>query len=209
MMTLKILAVTDIHGNKICIKNILKKLKREEDRGKPVDYIVCCGDFTVFQHSMLTVLDWLNKLPKKVILIHGNHENAEQVRKACRQRKNIIYIHRKALRVQKDYVFLGYGGGGFALTDERFVAWSSNMMKKMKKEDRIILMTHGPAYGTNLDLVSEDHHCGNKDYTFFIKKYQPTLYLSGHIHECFGHSEKIKKSVLLNPGPFGIVVDIK
>lgn len=207
-MGIKILAFSDMHGNKPCLADIKKKLKREEKKKKPVDYIVCCGDFTVFETKMKTILSWINKLGKPVILIHGNHEEARAVRKLCKLYKNLTFIHKKIHRVKDDIVFVAYGGGGFSMTDRKFTAWGKKIMRKVKKKEKVILLTHGPPYGTKLDLVI-DEHVGNKAYTQFVKKYKPTLYLSGHIHECFGNVDKIKKTTLLNPGPFGVVLEVK
>ena len=84
---MKILAFTDIHGSDISLKRIQQKIKSE----KP-DLLVCAGDISIFEHGIVGILRKLNWLGKKIIMVHGNHEDEDSFPKYVKNLKNIRYI---------------------------------------------------------------------------------------------------------------------
>jgi Icc-related predicted phosphoesterase len=197
---MKILAVVDTHGSRKAMGEIRKKAKK-------ADIILCCGDITVFGIEQNKILKEWDELGKDVLMLHGNHELETELRHQCESSKNIKFMHRALLRKNKS-VFLGYGGGGFAIRDERFERWMRIVEKKIKKDDKIVLMLHGPPYGTRIDELTKGTYCGNKSYTKWIKKIKPHLVVCGHIHENFEKKDKIGKTLIVNPGPFGMMTEI-
>jgi len=71
----------------------------------------------------------------------------------------------------------------------------------------MVFVFHQPPYNTKLDKVYESKS-GNKDYADFIKKHTPDLVICGHIHENFKKRDKIKRTIIINPGPDGENVEI-
>ncbi len=195
---MKILAFTDLHGS-------LESLKKVEKKAKNCDLIICTGDFTVFSRHTKKILEQINKLPKKVILIHGNHEDEEQISALCLRLKNIEFIHKKIMEVLVDgkkYTLIGYGGGGFSIRDEHF----DKFMSRHTKHENIILLTHAPVYGTKLDMLWE--HRGSKSIRDYIRAAKPVLAVCGHFHEHFNEEDKIKDTRIINPGPDGTIIEI-
>ena len=192
---MKILAFTDLHGN-------LENLWKIKNKAKKADIIICAGDFTVFEKDIRKVLKEINNLGKKVLLINGNHENEERVENECKKLANIEFIHKKRHSIEK-YTIIGYGGMGFSLRDRDFERFTNKFLKKKY----LILVTHAPPYGTKIDLLWE--HRGSKSITDFIKKASPLLAISGHFHEHFGHNDAIRKTIILNPGPKGTLIEIE
>lgn len=191
---MKLLAFTDLHLDFDSLREIKKN-------AKDADILVCAGDFTVFGRNTKLILEKINKLGKKVILIPGNHEDEDVVEKECKKLPNILYIHKKAIEIN-GFLFVGWGGGGFALVDREFEKFTS----KFENKKNIILITHAPPYKTKLDLLWE--HRGCKSITNFIKKAKVLLAISGHFHENFGEIDYVGKSVLVNPGPDGMIIEI-
>ncbi len=198
---MKILAFTDPHGSTAALKKIIKLAKSQ----KP-DVLLCPGDFTIFEQQMHKLLKKLDAINIPLLIIPGNHESAHSLGKAVKKYKNIIFLHKTFCRMGK-YLFLGYGEGGFSLTDRAFTTWSNKIIKKAKKGDYVVLMTHGPPHNTKLDEIMGEH-CGNKDYTKFIKKNKIPLVFCGHIHETFEIVDKIGKSKVVNPGPYGMIFSV-
>jgi len=196
---MKILAFTDTHGSDKALKGVKKKAKN-------VDLIICLGDFTIFGHNQKRILKKINSLGKKILLLHGNHEVIREVKKDLKDLKNIKFMHNNIHKEGK-ILFLGWGGGGFALKEPDFKDLVKKFKAKKKKDNKIVLLTHGPPYGTILDLIW-DQHCGCKTYTSFIKKYKPAFALSGHLHENNNKKQKYGKTMLINPGPHGKVISI-
>lgn len=201
---MKILAFTDIHGSLIALRRIEQKVKAQ----KP-DIIVCAGDISIFEHGIIGLIKRLNRLNKKTIIIHGNHEDEHTFTKLSNLFKNIIFIHKKHF-IEDNALFLGYGGGGFSIIDKGFDKIAKTKFKKMikgNKGKKIILVTHAPPYRTKLDKLIQGH-CGSKSIRNFVEKSNIDLLICGHLHENFGKEDKIGKTKIINPGPFGKIVAV-
>lgn len=192
---MKILAFVDLHGR----MRFLSKLKSKAEKA---DVIVCAGDFTVFQAGMRRILSAFNRLGKKVLLVHGNHEDDRAVEDACSGLGNIVFIHKKSYAVG-NYLFIGYGGMGFSAADSGFERFSKRFVGKKN----VVLVTHAPPHNTKLDSVWGNHQ-GNKSITSFIRQAKPLLAVCGHLHENEGKEDNIGKTRVINPGPGGKMVEI-
>jgi len=197
---MKILAFVDLHGDSGFLKKIVKRAKQDD-----IDLVVCAGDFTVFESGAGYILKTLNSIGKPVLLIPGNHETPEMTKKAEKEFENIVDLHEKMWK-KDDYLFLGYGTGGFARQDARFRKVAREWRRKVKDE-KIIMMMHGPPYGTKLDEVMGEK-AGNKDFTMSIKRLIPKLVICGHLHENAGKLDFIGKTQVINPGYEGMVIEI-
>ena len=199
---MKILAFTDTHGSLLALRRIEQKVRIQ----KP-DLLVCSGDVSIFEHGILGIMRRLNKLNKKIIMVHGNHEDDSTFRKLSRIFKNVIFIHKNYF-IEGNILFLGYGGGGFSVVDKEFENIAKIKFKKIiqkNKNKKIILVTHAPPYKTNLDKLIQGH-CGNKSIRNFVQKNKIDFLICGHLHENFGREDKIGKTKAINPGPFGKII---
>lgn len=198
--TMKILAFSDVHGDISTLERFKKEIKH-----KKIDLVLCAGDFTFFENHIEIMMKKLSELGTEVLLIHGNHEYDEVVKLLAKKYKNLHFIHKKAKRID-NYVFVGYGGGGFSLKDSEFVKTMKSL--NLTKKEKVILMTHAPVYGTKIDVVPGYGHVGNKDYRKFIENNNIILAVAGHIHECFGKEDKLGKAKVISPGYMGKIVVI-
>ena len=199
---MKFLVFTDIHEDKKSLLTLTKRA-REED----IDFVICTGDFSTFGRGLVNVLTAFQNIGKKFYFIPGNHEeHSDVLQKALPTFPNCINLHCKALKIQ-DYIFLGYGGGGFTQEDAEFRKIAREWYGKFKGR-KIVFLTHGPAFHTKLDLL-HDRHVGNKDYRKFIERMNPRLVISGHLHETVGLIDTINKTKLVNPGWEGMVIELK
>ena len=195
---MKILALVDLHGSMNTIKKIAELAKKEK-----VDYIISAGDHTIFSDSHKEIINKFDEIGLPVIMMHGNHEDESTTRKLCAGTKNVKFMHKEVLE-HGDCVIMAYGGGGFATKDHQFEAWANKAMMKIPEGKKILLVTHAPPYGTKLDPIL-DQPAGCKSIRNFIKRVQPKLAISGHLHENAGARDKIDKTKLVNPGPWGMV----
>jgi len=81
------------------------------------------------------------------------------------------------------------------------------MIKKNDKYKKKVLVVHGPPYGTRLDKLGRNH-AGNKSIRYFIERNNINYVICGHLHENFGKEDRIKKTNVINPGPFGKIIDL-
>ncbi len=212
---MKILAFTDIHGNAkslgyVSISQTLKRLEqfKKTIKKEHIDVAVCIGDFTFFNEHVELLLKKIADLGVDVLLVHGNHEDEMEVRILSKQYPSIHFMHKKMKKIG-NYTFIGYGGDGFSRRDPEFVATMKTLTKKLDKKEKIIFISHEPPYGTKIDYREGYGHVGSVDYREFIDKNNVVLALAGHIHECFGEEQKLKKVLVLDPGPDGRIINLE
>lgn len=196
---MKILAFVDTHGN-------LNLLDKAISKSKDIDLIICCGDLSNFGRNFKEGINKLKKLKKLVLIIHGNHETSELIDSVCDD-KNIINLHKKSYELN-DYLFFGFGGGGFHTLNKDFENVTKKFKSTIKKNSKIILITHGPPYGTKLDFIDDCGYVGCKSMRKFIEENNVLLNICGHIHENLGKIDHIKKTLIVNPGPSGRIIKV-
>ena len=197
---MKLFVFVDLHGNKASLKKIIARSKK-----KDIEAVICAGDFTIFSSSQKELLSKLNKIGKPVLIVHGNHEDDDELRKDCKLFKNCYFIHNNKFRLG-EYLFIGWGGGGFSYIDRGFEKNSKRFKKWIKEDDKVVLITHAPPYKTKIDEIGGEH-AGNKSIRKFIEQVRPVLAVSGHLHECVGE-DFIKKTKVINPGYKGKMLNI-
>lgn len=197
---MKILAFTDMHGSGAAYR----KIKTNANLHKP-DVLACAGDITIFENKITFWLRKLNSIGKPVVIVHGNHEEPSSFNTNLR---NIHFAHKKHF-ILNNTLFLGYGGGGFSDVDEEFrkTGEKFNDIIAKNKDKKIIFITHAPPYKTRLDNLNGEH-CGNKTLRHFIDRNRIDLHVCGHLHENFGREDKIKHTRIVNPGPFGKMINL-
>lgn len=199
---MKLLAFVDMHGS-------LQSLEKIKKQAKQADIIVCAGDISIFENNLDFLLFELNKLNKIVLIIPGNHEDDKDLSELTKMFNNITNIHKKTF-IKENYLFLGYGGSGFSMVDKEFIKTAKKFEKIIKKHQnkKTILVTHAPPYKTKLDKIMNEP-CGNKSIKNFVLKIKPDLVIAGHLHENAGKEDKINKTKIINPGPFGEIITLK
>jgi uncharacterized protein len=199
---MKFLTFTDLHEDKKKLQELVKRASKPD-----IDFIVCCGDISSFGRGLRNVLKSFNDLGKKMYVLPGNHEEPDEAFAAVvSDYENCVNLHMKTQKIG-NYLFLGYGGGGFAMQDERFRKVARDWYSRYKNE-KTVLVTHMPPFETKLDKL-EMGHVGNKDYRNFIKRMKPKLAISGHLHETVGQMDKIENTKIINPGWDGMVIELK
>ena len=157
---MKILAFTDTHVVKNSWKEVLKKVK-------DADIIIGGGDFSDWGEDTEKIISKFKNIDKPFLIIHGNHESQEQMFEIEKKFDNVIFLHKKSYQIGK-YVFFGYGGGGFGNKDKEFERVSKMFAKTIKKGDELIIISHGPPYGTSLDKIEGLGYVGCKSLRDFL-----------------------------------------
>jgi Icc-related predicted phosphoesterase len=190
---MKILAFSDLHGNKKALLSILSASKK-------ADILLCSGDLTNFQVGLNAILARLNALKKPVVIIPGNHESPRFLKETCRKFPHVKDVHKGSCTIG-NLLILGYGSGGFLQREPDFPSAAKKFSELIKRhpEKKVIMLTHAPPYNTRLDRIMHDHS-GNKDIAGFIRKNRVDIIICGHFHENAGIVEKIGKTIAINPG---------
>ena len=194
---MNILAFTDPHfDEKISSKLI--------SRAKKADVVVCAGDFTNFGRNFDKIIKDFDKFEKPTIIVPGNHEEGEDFKLITN--KQVKFLHKKSI-VIGDYLFFGYGYGGFS---EKYKDLEKLIpkLKEKAKGKKVIFVTHPPIYGTSTDFVDWAGHVGNKSALKLIKEIKPMLVICGHIEENSGQIDNVEKTIVVNPGPEGRILEV-
>lgn len=204
---MRILAVSDIHGSHMA----LKRLKKES---KKADLIFMLGDFTILSNNIKKILTLFNSFRKMVLVITGNHENPGAVKKLCMKFENLYYMNNRIIKINNILIY-GYDTNGFSFIDRHFEKNSRKFVDAIEKAEKnsknnslkTILLSHASPFGTKADKIM-DEHCGNKSVREFILKHKIDYCFSGHIHEGAHTVDKLGNTVVVNPGPYGMIFEI-
>lgn len=201
---MKILAASDIHGEIKNVEKIVEKAKKYD-----VDLILIGGDITHFETKLEGIIGELKKVGKPIIMVPGNEESIATIDFLVELYSPGVYnIHAYTIQF-KDIGIVGIGGAtkvGPHFVTEREI-WESLVkgFQKIKDKKIKIVLAHEPPDKTKLSLKFG----GSKALREFIEKYKPDLVICGHIHESQGIVDKIGKTIIINPGPDGMVIDLE
>ena len=198
---MKILVFTDVHGN----KNVIRKHK---EAAKNVDLVLFSGDITFFGHNLGELLELLEDFPVPVFLIHGNHEDEDDVREYCSKLSNVRFIHKEIICF-KDWFIGAYATSGLGQTYPAFEEWANKHRDELLTAKPLIWLDHAPPFGTTTDDLGEDWHVGSLSLRDFIEEFSPRYVFCGHIHESFGCEDILKETIVINSGPTGRIIECK
>ena len=198
---MKILAFVDLHSDKDKLKILIKKIEKEAP-----SIIISAGDTSNFGKYLKEIITEIKITNKILLIIPGNHESPHEIEKIS-DNKQIINIHKKYFKIN-NIIFLGYGTGGFSIEEKEFEKLSKSFRSEIKKDSRIVLVTHAPPYGNKIDIIPGLGHRGCISFTKFIKEFKPVLHICGHLHETWYKEDNLEKTIIINPGPEGKIIEI-
>ena len=196
-----LLLLSDIHGDE-------RFLDKWEEYLRVIDLIIISGDLSRQGSKLKEILEILGSLDNKCLVIPGNNETPEMIDKF--KPENVINLH-KSFYETENFVFVGFGGSKKTPFSTNF-EWEENEVEhdilelaNLLKEDKInFFITHSPPWGCLLD----NYTLGSKVIRKFIENYKPDFCICGHIHEREGCMCKIGKTICINPGKRGILLEI-
>jgi len=194
---MKVLLFTDVHAEQEPLDQIVEK-------SKDCDVMVCCGDASIFGSGLKKTIKRLEDCNKQLFITHGNHEMISEMKEVC-VKDHVRFLHKEAVEFG-GITFAAYGGGGFSEIDERLEKWAAKL--KINSDKKLVLFTHAPPYNTKLDKLPHLGHRGSKSVRKAIECLNPDLFASGHFHETFFKQEKIGKTLMINPGNEGTLIDL-
>lgn len=196
----KILAASDIEGDKEATKRLANKAEKEN-----VDLVVLAGDLTGWSEGDEILKPFIDK-GKKVVFVPGNHDSSEMARFLTE-----LY---GAKNVGDHYVIydnvgifgIGSPDGEISMRDEKkaFEKLKKNF-EKVKNLEKKIMVSHLHAAGTKSEFSGIP---GSIALRKAIKEFQPDIFLSGHIHEAEGLYDKIGKTKIFSVGKKGSIIEI-
>ncbi len=117
--------------------------------------------------------------------------------------KKKCFIYKFTLMDLKTRMYVCFGTS--MISEKRAFDKLRKNFEKIKTLEKKILVTHMHAAGTRSELSGFPGSSGIRK---AIDKFQPDLFISGHIHELEGMEEKIGKTKVVNVGRRGKIIEI-
>ena len=202
---LRILAAGDIHGDSLLCHRLAKKAVKEN-----VDLVVLAGDLTFFEQSTEGIIGPFAEAGKKVLLLHGNHDELSTLNFLTDKYSNAHNLHDKSLKLRDVGIF---GAGGTTQIGPLSVTSEENMYKRLKHglsyvdDSRFkVMITH--EHPANTKMGKAFSIPGSQSIENAIKSFKPNIALCSHLHEAWGMEEKIGDTLLVNVGREGKIFEI-
>ena len=196
---MRILAFTDFHGNQEAYRHAKELIANE----KP-DFVIVAGDIINYDSNRAKqlLLD-LGTVGHPVYFVPGNMDGRELGDWAGGE--NVHALHARC-KSNEGVSLLGLGGsphGPFRTVFEYSEEEAETLFEEAAKNyggGLLILVSHCPPNNTKVDQVSSGEHVGSIAVRRFIEKTEPTLVVSGHVHESQG-TDTIGSTTIVNTGP--------
>jgi len=194
---LRILAVSDFHGQPNANENLLKFLERG------YDCVLLIGDLTNFG-PMSAAEDLLNRVKAvgaPTLAVPGNCD-PKQILEVLD--KHGVNLHARCVELG-GISFVGLGGSNLTPFNTPFELQETEIQEELEKlaraaGDSMVLVTHAPPFDTRVDLISAGSHVGSKSIRQFIEQRQPLVAICAHVHEA-RNTDKLGRTLIVNPGP--------
>ena len=152
-----------------------------------------------------TILDKVATINPNIYALIGNMDHASILSYLDEKGWN---IHAKGRELAEGIGILGVGYSTptpfmtpSEVPDEKLGQWLNKGYDDVKHLPRLILVAHDPPYGSRTARLPHGENVGNQSVLEFIKKVQPDVCITGHIHEADGE-DVIGKTTVINPGMF-------
>ena len=184
---MKLMALADIHGQ-------IKHIPLLANAAKACDIILLAGDITDFgsRQQAISILTALSALGKPILGVSGNCDPSEI--DEILEREGISLMENPVK--MNGVIFIGFP---YPASEDSILSAEQYLTAQPSKP--VVLVSHQPAWGTDLDLQTGMRHKGNHTIRSFIEDHAPLVAINGHIHEARG-IDQIGSTVMVNPGPF-------
>ncbi len=115
-------------------------------------------------------------------------------------------IHAKGKQLAEDIGIMGVGYSTptpfrtpSEVPDAMLGKWLSIGYEQIKHLPKLILVAHDPPFGSKAAELPSGENVGNKSVLEFIRRVQPDICITGHIHEA-DTEDYIGKTKVMNPG---------
>ena len=184
------------------------KLRILAAENENVDLVVLCGDLTFQESSTEGIIGPFVRRKKKVLLIPGNHETVATA-DFLAELYGVKNLHGYSV-TYKDVGIFGAGGaniGLFQLGEDELYDLLKKGFDKIKYLKKKIMVTHVHPSGTKIEKFTNIFP-GSTGIRKAIDSFKPDLLLCSHVHEAEGIEEKVGKTLVINVGKRGKIIEI-
>ena len=193
-----ILAITDLHMSRGAAEAAAERIAVERPEAVLVAGDISHGDL----QDAEAILEILRGSGVEVFFVPGNMDSPKL---SSWSKKGITNLHGRCENF-KGYTLAGLGGSvntPFNTPFEMNEQQAKQILEKTIQQcsgGRLLLLSHSPPKGTDVDMTSSGIHAGSTSVRDFVESRRPALVVCGHIHEAQG-LDTLGETVIVNPGP--------
>lgn len=193
---MKILAISDIHGEK-------RFFKSASDLIESVDIVVISGDITSNGkiEEAEEIISAIEKFNSNILAVHGNWDKIEILDFLIEKGYN---LHSDG-KIVNNVGFFGVGGSSKTpmntfteYSEEDLFEFLESGYEKVKDAEKIVMVSHTPPKNTR-DRTFLGLRGGSTSIREFIINNHVELAIVGHIHEASGYVD-LNSTTIINPG---------
>jgi Icc-related predicted phosphoesterase len=188
---MKILAFTDIHGEKPAIDALFVKIKNERP-----NLLLNCGDFSIFKEGHEYLFEKIQKTKIPHYFIAGNHEDEAFCKKLQMEYKYSTYVGNSYFSFGEITIIgINYADDLTDSEDEIDISVYNYLITKGKPlpDGKRIVLSHYPPHSTETPT-------GSRLISELMRQYNPLYVFWGHIHNFQGRTINFNQ---INPGKTG------
>jgi uncharacterized protein len=198
---MKILALSDIHGDRSLVERMAKKAVENK-----VDLVLLAGDIIGDNGEMEGLIGPFKKEGLEIGILPGNHEGLAEIG-FLTEHYNIKNMHGYIWKKGDVGIFgCGYGDVGIhQLSEKDFFNTLKNTHDSLGEVKKKIMLTHTEPSDTILTLGMFPGSSGIRK---AVEMFQPDFHLCGHVHETEGIEDVIGKTRVINVGRKGKIIEV-
>ena len=199
----KVLAVSDLHGDAQLSERLVKKALDND-----VKLVIIAGDLTIFDKPSPNLIKPFNDAGLKVLIIPGNHDSFSTLYDITLLYDNVKSLH-NAYYIKEGVGFFGHHAtsmGSIAASDSEIEKLLTVNGEKLSSLTKKVMVVHEPPINTKLDNIG--YSIGNQGVRSVIENLRPDLVICGHVHERFGQEDVIGDTRIINAGRNGVIPDL-
>ena len=197
---MKVLLFSDIHQDLRALEALM---------ATPADVYISAGDLANWGRGLDDCGRIMRRHGDKVWVLPGNHESAGQIADFC-AKFGFRNFHEQAWQAGEDWLAgLGYSSPTpFNTPGEYSEEELATRLVKFAELKPLVLVCHAPPFGTTLDRAGPGINAGSRAVLEFLEKHSPLHFFCGHIHECAGVQERIGRTLAMNVGKKGYLLEL-
>lgn len=198
---MKILALSDIHGDRSFIRKMAEKGVLEK-----VDLVILAGDLADHTGNVQGLIGPFKEKGLDVAVMPGNHEGLAEIG-FLMDTYGVKNLHGYVLKKGDVGIFgCGYADvGPHQLTEEEFFETLERTHEQIKDCKKKLMVTHIQPSDSILGIEMWPGSTGVRK---AIEQFQPDIHICGHIHETHGIEDIIGKTRSINVGKTGKIIEI-
>lgn len=198
---MKILALSDVHGDKELIREMAEKGAREK-----VDLVLLLGDFMGADGMMEGMVGPFKEKNLLVGALPGNHEGMAEVGFLV-DKYGVKNLHGYVLKKGEIGIFgCGYGDVGIhQLNEEDFFNTLKKAHDSLGAVKKKVMLTHVQPKNS---LIGLGMFPGSSGVRKALEELKPDIHICGHVHETEGIEEKIGETRVVNVGKKGKIIEV-